>query len=392
MLNFNYYNPTRVVFGTKTIGKVGSLAKLYGKKILLHYGGGSIKQNGVYEQVCNSLKEANLQIIELPGVVPNPHLSLVREGIELCKKEQIDLILAVGGGSVIDSAKAIAFGSLLRSDEDVWDDYYMKQEYLVREAMPVGVVLTIPAAGSESSSGSVITDWEKNLKRDVGSELLIPKFAIMDPETNYTLPAYQTACGASDILAHLMERYFTLEKYNDLSDRLLESAMRNVIAYGPLALKHPKEYRYRAELMWTGTIAHNNLLDRGRVGDWASHDIEHEISGIYDIAHGAGLSIVFPAWMKYVYHTNIDRFVQFAIRVWDVSLSFDDKDDIVKVAIERLEDFYRSLDLPVRLSDANIGSENIRKMAESAMIGRTSLGNFQKLDADAIEKILKLAL
>ncbi len=392
MLNFSYYNPTRIVFGTGTIGELGSLAKPYGKKILLHYGGGSIKKNGVYEQVRNSLKAAGLQVVELSGVVPNPRLALVREGIELCKKEQIDLILAVGGGSVIDSAKAIAFGTKLRPDEDVWNDYYMKQDFVVREALPVGVVLTIPAAGSESSTASVITDWDQGLKRDVGSELLIPKFAILDPETNYTLPAYQTACGASDILAHLMERYFTLEKHNDLSDRLLESAMRNVIAYGPLALKHPKEYRYRAELMWTGTIAHNNLLDRGRVGDWASHNIEHELSGMYDIAHGAGLSIVFPAWMKYVYHTHIDRFLQFAIRVWDVSLSFDDKDGIVETAIERLEDFYRSLDLPVRLSDADIGSENIRKMAETAMIGRTSLGNFQKLDVDAIEQILKLAV
>lgn len=214
----------------------------------------------------------------------------------------------------------------------------------------------------------------------------------MDPETNYSLPAYQTGCGISDILAHLFERYFTTEKHNDLSDRLLESAMRNIIAYGPLALKHPSDYRYRAEIMWTGTIAHNNLLDQGRVGDWASHDIEHEISGIYDLAHGAGLSIVFPAWMKYVYKKHIDRFVQFATRVWDVDLTYDDKETMVEVAIEKLENFYKSIGMPIRLSDVNIGDENIRQMAENAFLGRTKLGSFETFNADDVEKILRLAL
>ncbi|WP_422479673.1 iron-containing alcohol dehydrogenase [Pleomorphochaeta sp. DL1XJH-081] len=392
MLNFSYYNPTRIVFGKGTIGQVGELAKGYGKRVLLHYGGGSIKKNGVYSQVVESLKAAKLDVVELGGVVPNPRLSLVREGIALCKKEKIDFILAVGGGSVIDSAKAIGFGTVLPDNEDVWDDYYMKGDCVVRKSLPLGVVLTIPAAGSESSTGTVVTDWENNLKRAVNSETIIPKFAVMDPETNYTLPAYQTACGAADILAHLQERYFTMEKHNDLSDKMLESAMRNVIAYSLMALKHPNDYRYRAELMWTGTLAHNNQLDRGRVGDWASHDIEHEISGQYDIAHGAGLAIVFPAWMKYVYRDNIDRFVQYALRVWDISLTFDDKDAIVEAAIDRLEAFYRALGLPVRLSDAGIGNERVRKMAESAMIGRDSVGNFRKLKADDVEKILKLAL
>jgi hypothetical protein len=238
----------------------------------------------------------------------------------------------------------------------------------------------------------VITNAEKGLKRAVNSETIVAKFAIMDPETNYTLPAYQTACGASDILAHLQERYFTMEQHNDLSDRLLESAMRNVIANAPLALRHPKEYRYRAELMWTGTIAHNNLLDRGRIGDWASHDIEHELSGMYDIAHGAGLAIIFPAWMKYVHNTNIDRFIQYAIRVWDVSLPVEDKEGVFTAAVDRLEAFYRSIGMPVRLSEADIGPENLRKMAETAMIGSSHLGNFKKLYADDIEKIYRLAL
>ncbi|MFA5468084.1 MAG: iron-containing alcohol dehydrogenase [Sphaerochaetaceae bacterium] len=392
MLNFSYYNPARIVFGAGTIKEVGVLASAYGKKILLHYGGGSIKKNGVYDQVIHSLKESGLTVVELPGAVPNPRLSLVKEGIEICKKEQIDFILAVGGGSAIDSAKAISFGAKLRDDEDIWEDYYMNGDCVIKEALPLGVVLTIPAAGSESSTGSVITDWDKNLKRAVNSETIIAKFAIMDPQTNYSLPAYQTACGISDILAHLFERYFTNEKHNDLSDRLLESAMRNIIAYGPLALKEPSDYRYRAEIMWTGTIAHNNLLDQGRVGDWASHDIEHELSGIYDIAHGAGLAIVFPAWMKYVYKQHIDRFVQFATRVWSVDLTFDDKETMVEVAIEKLENFYKSIDMPIRLGDANIDAENIRLMAEKTFEGRKSLGQFENLSVDDVEKILKLAL
>lgn len=392
MVNFQYYNPTRIVFGQGTIAQVGSLASCYGKKILLHYGGGSIRKNGVYGQVVASLEAAGLQVVELGGVVPNPRLSLVREGIALCKREGVEMILAVGGGSVIDSAKGIGFGSRLDDGEDIWEDYYMNAGCTVRETLPVGVVLTIPAAGSESSTGTVVTNGDVNLKRAVNSETIIPRFAVMDPETNYTLPAYQTACGASDILAHLQERYFTMEKHNDLSDRLLESAMRNVIANAPLALRHPNDYRYRAELMWTGTLAHNNLLDRGRIGDWASHDIEHELSGMYDIAHGAGLAIVFPAWMRYVYSTDIDRFVQYATRVWDVSLTFDDKDAIVESAVGRLEAFYRSLGLPVRLGDAGIGAKDIRVMAGNGMIGREYMGNFRKLRADDIEKILRSAL
>ncbi len=391
MLNFSYYNPTRIIFGKDSISKVGNEVSHHTSKVLLHYGGGSIKKNGVYKKTIASLKEANIEVVELSGVVPNPRLSLVREGIKICKDENIDFILAVGGGSVIDSAKAIAFGALLTGG-DVWDDYYMKGDCEVTKALKVGVILTIPAAGSESSTGTVITNEKNNLKRAINSEAVIPTFAIMDPETNYSLPDYQTACGASDILSHLQERYFTNEIHNDLSDRLLESAMRNIISYAPLALKNPTDYRYRSELMWTGTIAHNNLLDRGRVGDWASHDIEHELSGMYDIAHGAGLSIVFPAWMRYVYTHNIDRFVQYAVRVWDIALTFDDKDTIVESAIDRLEAFYRSIGLPVHLGDAGIGPDKIKEMSDNAMIGRSSVGNFLTLKSVDVEKIFRLAL
>ncbi len=393
MLNFSYWNPTRIIFGKESIADVGQESAKWGKRVLFHFGGGSIKANGVYDAVTNSLKEAGLEVVYLGGVVPNPHLSLVRQGIALCKKEKIDLVLAVGGGSVIDSAKAIAFGTKLQGNEDVWNDYFMRAQYEIQDALPVGVVLTIPAAGSESSTASVITDEKEGLKRAINSETVIPKFAVMDPETNYSLPNYQTACGATDILAHLQERYFTMVGGNDLSDRLLESCMRNIIANAPLALKNPSEYVYRAELMWTGTIAHNNLLDRGRLGDWATHDIEHELSALYDIAHGAGLAILFPAWMKYVYKDNIDRFVQYAIRVWDVSLPLEDKDSIVEEAINRLQNFYRRIGMPTSLTEAKIGKDKLRFMAEKALFGeRTHLGNFKKLYVDDVEKIYHLAL
>ena len=393
MQNFSYYNPTRIIFGKGTMSEVGKEAAAWGKKVLFHFGGGSIKKNGVYDTVTASLKAAGFDIVYLGGVVPNPHLSLVREGIALCKKEKIDFILAVGGGSVIDSAKAIAFGAKLPSSEDVWNDYYAKAEYTIRESLPLGVVLTIPAAGSESSTGSVITDAEHGLKRAVNSETIVAKFAVMDPETNYSLPAYQTACGASDILAHLQERYFTTVEHNDLSDRLLEACMRNVITNAPLALQNPDEYRYRAELMWTGTIAHNNLLDRGRVGDWATHDIEHELSALYDIAHGAGLAILFPAWMRYVHKVDIDRFVQYAVRVWNVDLPLSDKEGSVEEAIQRLQAFYKRIGMPTTLADANIADDKLRFMAENAFVGEKShLGNFKKLSAADVEKIYRLAL
>ena len=392
MNNFSYHNPTRIIFGKDTIGEVGHHTAQYAKKVLLHYGSGSIRKNGIYDTVVSSLKEHGIEFIELSGVVPNPRLSLVKKGIELCRKEEITFILAVGGGSVIDSAKAIAFGSLLGDDEDIWNDYYMNKDCSVTRSLDVGVVLTIPAAGSESSISTVITNDTNDLKRAVNQEALTPRFAIMDPQTNYTLPDYQSACGAADILAHLMERYFTNAQYNNLSDAFLEAAMRNVISFAPLALIDPSEYRYRAELMWTGTIAHNGLLDRGRMGDWASHAIEHELSGVYDIAHGAGLAIIFPAWMKYVYHHDIDRFVQWATRVWNISVSLDDKETVVLLAIRALEEFFRSLTLPIRLSDAGIGAQDITRMAENLMKGSDGTGNFVHLGQKDVEQILRLAL
>lgn len=390
MINFNFYNPARIVFGKGRELEAGTLVKKYGgKKVLFHYGGGSIKKTGLYDKVIKVLKEEGIAFAELGGVVPNPRLSLVREGIKLCKEQNIDFILAVGGGSVIDSAKAIAAGVF--ADHDVWD-FYTKKAMAPQKALPIGVILTIPAAGSETSSGSVITNDENWLKRSMGSEVLIPKFAILNPELTYSLPAYQTACGASDIMAHLMERYFTNVTHVDYTDRLIEASLRTVLNFAPKVLEEPDNYDARAEMMWVGTIAHNNLLSTGRIGDWGSHDIEHELSGAYDIAHGAGLSIIFPAWMKYVYKENPGRFVQFAVRVFDVDLAFENQEEIILEGIRRLESFYKRIGLPTRLKDVNIGEERLREMADKAMIGRDTFGNFKNLTSEDIYNIYRLAL
>lgn len=386
MLNFEYSMPTNLIFGKDTQHNVGKEAAKYGKKVLLHYGGGSIKKSGLYDDIIKSLNDNNVDFIELGGAQPNPRLSLVYQGIELCKKENVDFILAVGGGSAIDSAKAIAIGTLY--DGDVWDFFETKSP---EKALGIGVVLTIPAAGSESSTSLVITNENGWIKRGTGGSCVVPKFAILNPELTYTLPSYQTACGVSDIFAHLMERYFTNAPDNDYSDRLIEASLRTLINNAAKAIASPEDYNSRSQIMWVGTIAHNNLLDRGRIGDWASHDIEHELSAIYDIAHGAGLSIVFPAWMKYVYKHDIGRFVQFAVRVFDVDTEFTNLDAVILEGIARLERFYKSLNLPVRLSDADITDKDFEIMAEKA-VKRGDKGNFVRLGKEDIIEIYKLAL
>jgi len=388
MNNFVFHNATKIIFGKGTENQVGAETAKYCKKVLLHYGGGSIKKTGLYDKVTKSLRDAGVEYIELSGVQPNPRLSLVREGIELCRKNNIEFILAVGGGSVIDSAKAISIG--IPYDGDVWDFYTGKAS--VEKAIPVGVVLTIPAAGSESSGSSVITNEDGWYKRGAGSVLMRPKFAIMNPEITFTLPPYQTACGAADIMAHIMERYFTNVKNVDLTDRLCEATLKTMIKNVPIALKEPENYAARAEIMWAGTIAHNDLLDTGRIGDWASHDIEHEISGIYDIAHGAGLAIVFPAWMKYVYKHDIDRFVQFATRVWNVEMDFECPERTALEGIKRLKNFFRQIGLPVSLSDANIADDRLEEMADKRTdYGKETVGKFVELNREDVLNILKLA-
>ena len=387
MINFTFQNKTKIIFGKNTEEQIGSEVKNFSSNILLHYGRDSIKKIGLYDKVIKSLKAQNITIHELPGAQPNPRLSLVNKGIDMCRKHNIDFILAVGGGSVIDSAKGIAAG--VKYKKAVWDLYINKDTAV--EALPIGVILTIPAAGSETSMGSVVTNEDGDYKRYINYEFLRPKFAILNPETTYTLPPYQTACGAADIMAHIMERYFTNVTNVGLTDRLCEAALKTIILNVPIALNNPEDYNARAEIMWTGTIAHNDLLGTGRIGDWSSHDIEHELSGIYDIAHGAGLSIVFPAWMKYVYKENINRFAQFASRVWNIEYSFSNPEITALKGIEQLEFFFKSIDLPTRLSEADIPDTRLEEMAEKSLEGRKSLGNLRKLISRNVLEILRIA-
>lgn len=388
MENFDFRNPTKIVFGRGTEERVGAETAAYSKKILLHYGGGSIKASGLYGRIAASLKAAGVEWVDLGGVVPNPRLSLVREGVRLCKEKGLGLVLAAGGGSVIDSAKAIAMGAVI--DGDVWDFYLGKGE--PKSALPVGTVLTIPAAGSESSTGTVITNEEGLLKRAVNSDLIYPRFSILNPELSFTLPRFQIACGASDILAHLMERYFTAVKNVEFTDRLLEATMKTIIGQAPLVLENQRGYDAWAEFMWAGTVAHNNLLNTGRVGDWASHDIEHEISGIYDVAHGAGLAVVFPAWMKHTISRDAARFAQWAARVWNVETDFWNPERTARLGIERLEAFYRSMGLGTQLSELGVGSDRLDEMASKCTDSdRRRVGNFVKLDRAAVRAVLELA-
>ena len=361
----------------------------YSKKVLLHSGGASAEKSGLLGRVRASLKSAGVEWVELPGVKPNPVLSLVRKGIDICRNEGVDLVLAVGGGSVIDSAKAIAAGALYAGD--VWD-FYTGAASAPEKALPIAVILTIPAAGSESSPGSVVTNEDGALKRAVNSDCLYPKFSILNPELASTLPDNQVANGVADIMAHLMERYFTNVRNVEFSDRLIEASLRTVISVGPRALANRLDYDAWAELMWAGCIAHNNLLDRGRVGDWASHDIEHELSGIYDVAHGAGLAVVFPAWMKHNLAHDLPRFAQYAVRVWGVEPDSFNQKRLADEGIKRLEGFWKGLGLPTRLADLGIGLDRVAEMAGKATRnGTATVGQFVKLKRDDIEKIYHLA-
>ena len=387
MDNFIFQNPTKIIFGKDAENEVGKETSKYSKKILLHYGGGSIKKTGLYDKVISSLKEEQIEYIELSGVKPNPRLSLVQEGIKICRENDINFILAIGGGSVIDSAKAIAFG--VPYNGDVWDLFLGKA--VVEKALPLGTILTIPAAGSEASTGCVITKEEGGFKRAVNSDLIYPRFSILNPELAFTLPKYQIACGVTDILAHLMERYFTNTKNVELMDRLIESTMKTVINNTPIILKQNDNYEAWAEVMWAGTIAHNNLLNTGRVGDWASHDIEHELSGIYDVAHGAGLSVVFPAWMKYVYTQDVKRFAQFAVRVWNVENAFWSAERTALEGIEKLQNFFKTIGMPINLTELGINDDRLEEMADKCTNSdTTTVGNFIKLGETDVLNVLKL--
>jgi alcohol dehydrogenase YqhD (iron-dependent ADH family) len=388
MDNFTYHNPTKILFGRGMENEVGAEVARYSRRILLHFGGGSIRTSVLYDRVVASLKRAGVEWVELGGVKPNPRLGLVHEGVKLCRERGLDFVLAVGGGSSIDSAKAIAMGAA--NDGEVWDYFIGKRE--LTRALPIGTVLTIPAAGSESSTGVVVTNEDGWIKRGFNSEFIYPRFSVLNPELAFTLPAFQVACGSADIMSHLMERYFTNSRHVAFIDRLLEATMKTVIAQAPKVLAKPADYDAWSELMWAGTIAHNNLLNTGRVGDWGSHDIEHEISGIYDVAHGAGLAVVFPAWMKHVLDHDLDRFVQWSVRVWNVELDIFDKEATARAGIARLEAFFHSIGLGTTLASLKVGTDRIDEMAKKATDGDTRvIGNFVKLDAAQVAHVLRLA-
>ena len=362
MFNFSYYTPTQVVFGRDAEAHTGALVKAQGcKKVLIHYGGGSVVRSGLLGRIKASLDKEGVTYIELGGVVPNPRLSLVYQGIELCKKEGVDFILAVGGGSVIDSSKAIAYG--LAEDADVWELYDRARQ--AKACLPVGVVLTIAAAGSEMSDSSVITKDEGGIKRGYSSDLCRPRFAIMNPELTATLPPYQTASGCADIMMHTMERYFTPNGTMDLTDSLAEGLMRTVMDNAVILRDDPANYEARAEIMWAGSLSHNGLTGCGSDGgDWATHGLEHEMGGMFDVTHGAGLAAVWGSWARYVYRDCLDRFVKFAVNVMGVE-NTGAPEDVALKGIEAMEDFYRSIQMPTCFSELGIApnQEQLSTMA-----------------------------
>lgn len=390
MNNFTFYSPTLFAFGKGEAARVGSLVRQFGgSRVLLVAGGGSVRKNGAYDAAVDSLKEAGIPWCELWGVQANPRSGKVYEGIGLARKEGVDFLLAVGGGSVIDTAKAIANAACY--DGDPWDlfDGTCKND----RVLPLGVIVTIPAAGSEMSDSSVITRESDLCKRGRNTPLNYPKFSILNPEYTYSLPSFQTACGAVDIMAHMMERYFTNTQHVELIDRMTEGALKTVIHNAPIALTQPENYDARAEIMWAAALAHNGLLGTGRVTDWASHRLEHELSALYDIAHGAGLAIVFPAWMKYVLSKGcVSKLRQFAIRVFDVPEDLGADEAIASEGIALLERFYRSLGLPTTLHESGIGEENFDRMAHRAVtMGGGHLGNYYPIHEEDALAIYRLA-
>lgn len=387
MRNFNFYSPTYFAFGKNREKEAGKLVKQFnGKRVLIHYGSGSVVKSGLLQRVQSSLQEANIEYFLLGGVVPNPRSGLVYTGITLCKEHRIDFILAVGGGSAIDSAKAIALGALY--DGDFWDFFSGKR---IERALPVGTVLTLTAAGSEGSTASVITHEKGMLKRGANSDIIRPVFSILNPELTCTLPAFQTACGATDMLAHVMERYFTNTPEVEITDRLAEAIMLTVIKETPKALTDPNHYNTRANLMWAGMVAHNDLVGVGREQDWASHQIEHELSALYDVAHGAGLAVIFPAWMKYVMHHDLNRFAQFAVRVWGCEMDFKHPERTAKEGIARFESFLVSIGMPIRFAELNAKKEDIPLLLKTLNLGTKTMGSFVKLTEEDVRNIYELA-
>ena len=386
MNNFEWSFDTKVIFGQNSESKIGNECIKYGKKALI------VRSNGAHMETSNlmptireSLHNNNIEFIELYGIVPNPTIDKVREGVVICKKENIDMILAVGGGSVIDTAKAIAAGA--NYEGDAWDLFTQNIE--IENVLPVGVVLTIAAAGSEGSIGAVITNPETNSKYDILSPLLRPKFAILNPELTLTLPNYQTFCGVVDILAHAMERYFTNTQNVELTDRMGEALMKTVVNNGLKLVENPKDYAARSEIMWASTLAHNGLLDTGRNSCWASHMIGTELSAYYNVAHGASLSVIIPSWMKYVYKEDAARFARFASEVFDVEYDKDNLELTALKGIEKLTELFKTMNMPTTMKELDIDDSNFEAMATQA----TRFGNIgciKSLDKNDVINILKM--
>lgn len=391
MVNFEFYCPTRVFFGRDQHKRVGEIIKGYGyKKVLLHYGGGSIKKTGLYDEVVKSLEDAGIDFVELGGARPNPVLGLVKKGIEICRKENVELVLAVGGGSAIDSGKAIAIGAV--HDCDPWLFFAKKRK--PERALPVGVILTLAATGSETSDSAVITNEELKLKRGLNTELNRPMFSILNPKLTYTVSPYQTACGIVDIIMHTAERYLTQKGEAEVTDRIAEAVLKSTIQAGRAALKNPRDYEARAVLMWAGSLSHNGLTGLGRNYFMVSHQIEHEISGMFpEVAHGAGLAVVFPAWMKYAYKYNIPRFCQYAVRVWNCEMDYANPENTVFAGIEATEGFFKEIGMPTTLKEINVHEDSIEEMAEKCTnYGERILPGYIEYGKKEIMDILKLCL
>ena len=391
VFDFNYFAPTKVVFGKNTEEKVADLVKEFGgKKVLIHYGGGSVIRSGLMQRVTDLLDKAGIAYVKLGGAVPNPHLGLVYEGIELCKKEGVDFLLAVGGGSAIDSAKAIGYG--LMNEGDVWDFYDYKRK--AKACMPLGVILTLAATGSEMSDSSVITKEEGLVKRGYSSDFCRPRFAILNPELTMTLPDYQTACGCTDIMMHTMERYFTNGGNMELTDSMAEALLRTVKENARILVRDPKNYDARAEVMWAGSLSHNGLTGCGNDGgDWMTHKLEHELGGLYDVAHGAGLAAIWGSWARYVYKNCLPRFKRYALNVMGVANSGCDEEIALK-GIEAMEDFYREIKMPTNLRELGVNAteDDLRLMAHKCAVGvNGGKGSARFLKEDDMYEIYKMS-
>lgn len=391
MENFTFYSPTYFVFGREQEKDTGKYVKQFGgTRVLIHYGSGSVVRSGLLDRVKKSLEQEGISYVELGGVKPNPRSGLVYEGIELCRREKVDFVLAVGGGSTIDSSKAIAGGVLYEGD--FWD-YHMGKP--VEKALPIGTVLTIAAAGSEGSPNCVITKEEGMLKRGAKGEALRPKFSIMNPELTQTLPSYQTACGITDIMAHLLERYFTNTKEVEVTDRVIEGLLLTMVHEAPRVIENPDNYEARANIMWAGMMAHNNCCGVGRGQDWASHGMEHELSALYDCAHGAGLAVVFPAWMTYNMKHDVMRFAQLAARVWGCNMDFAHPEVTAKAGIEAFRQFLISIGMPVNFEQLGAKEEDIENLAHTACYGNGGngyIGGFVSLNEEDVKNIYRLML